>query len=90
MHPSHKMLPTLIVLGVSTILNAIYFLKTFINIYVPAKAGEVKKKGYCKFTIRQQKLYTVTIILFIILNLILGLCSQSILRVITVGLNNFA
>ena len=90
MHPSHKMLPTLIVLGVSTILNAIYFLKTFINIYVPAKAGEVKKKGYCKFTIRQQKLYTVTIILFIILNLILGLCSQSILSVITVGLNNFA
>ena len=90
MHPSHKMLPTLIVLGVSTILNAIYFLKTFINIFVPAKASEVKKKGYLKYTIRQQKLYTVTIIMFIILNLILGLCSQSILRVITSGLNNFA
>ena len=90
MHPSHKMLPTLIVLGVSTILNAIYFLKTFIKIFVPAKASEVKKKGYLKYTIRQQKLYTVTIIMFIILNLILGLCSQSILRVITSGLNNFA
>ena len=78
------------VLAVSTILNAIYFLKTFIHIFVPAKARVVKEKGYCKVTMGQQKLYTVTIILFILINLILGLCSQSILRVILFGLNNFA
>ena len=37
MHPTHKMMPTLIVLAVSTILNAIYFLKTVVRIYVPEK-----------------------------------------------------
>ena len=35
-----KMLPTLIVLGISTILNAIYFMKTVIRIYTPVEEGE--------------------------------------------------
>ena len=33
MHPTHKMMPTLIVLAVSTILNAIYFLKTVVRLF---------------------------------------------------------
>ena len=45
LHPTMKMLPTLIVLAISTILNAIYFLKTVIRIYVPEKKSVIKEKA---------------------------------------------
>ena len=55
LHPTMKMLPTLIVLAISTILNAIYFLKTVIRIYVPEKKSVIKEKGYTTVTMGQQK-----------------------------------
>ena len=90
LHPDMKMIPTLIVLAVSTILNAIYFLKTVVRIYVPEKRSVEKKKGY--FTVRagQQKLYTLTIALFVVLNLVLGMLSEPILHIIETGLKSFA
>ncbi len=89
-HPTHKMMPTLIVLAVSTILNAIYFLKTVVRIYVPEKKETEAEKGYFQITVVRQKLYTLSIILFIIINLVLGMMSEPILDIIYTGLMHFA
>ena len=87
--PNWKLLPTLIVLAVSTILNTIYFLKTVIRIYTPVKADVLAEKGYeCKH-FKQQVLFGVAIVLFIIVNLVLGLKSQPIIEFIEQGLHNF-
>ena len=88
--PSWKLFPTLIVLAVSTVLNAIYFLKTVIRIYTPMDPREVQEKGYFCLRMPEQKLYCVTIVLFILVNLILGMTSQPIIALIEQGLNNFA
>ncbi len=90
MNPTWKMFPTVIVLAISTILNAIYFLKTVIRIYTPEKQSMIQQKGYYSITWRKQKLYTLTIILFVILNLILGMTSQPIIRLVETGLANFS
>ncbi len=89
MHPTHKMMPTLIVLAVSTILNAIYFLKTVVRIYVPEKREVEAEKGYFTMKAGQQRLYTITIILFILINLVLGVMSEPIIGIIETGLIHF-
>ena len=107
-----KMLPALIVLGVSTILNAIYFMKTVIRIYMPldklganrAQAdvatntvpstkrmginGVVEENDVILF--RQEKLYGFTIILFVTLNIALGVCSNTVLEWIRTGIRMFS
>lgn len=88
-HPTHKMMPTLIVLAVSTILNAIYFMKTVVRIYVPEKRNVEAEKGYFRMTAGQQKLYTLTIVWFILINLALGMMSEPILHIIQTGLVHF-
>lgn len=85
-----RMLPTLIVLAISTILNAIYFLKTVLRIYTPEDPAVVEQKGFVSMHWKDQRGYTVTIIFFIILNLVLGMTSQPILELIKNGLHNFA
>lgn len=79
-----KMLPTLIVLAVSTILNAIYFMKTVIRIYTP------EQTGHETLICRKQKLYTVTAVLFILLNVALGMLSQPFVDMIRSGIEMFA
>lgn len=79
-----KMLPTLIVLGISTILNAIYFLKTVIRIYTP-----VGTTSYPTLKIKNQKFYSLVIVLFVAINFVLGLCSVFITDWITKGLAMF-
>ena len=81
----HKMLPVLIVLGISTILNAIYFLKTVIRIYTP-----VETSLYKPLTISKQKLYSFVIAMFIIINFFLGLMSTRVIDWITMGLEMFS
>lgn len=80
-----KMLPALIVLGISTILNAIYFMKTVIRIYTP-----VKETSYPVMTFKDMKLYAVVLVFFILLNIILGVNSQPIVDMIEQGLSMFA
>jgi multicomponent Na+:H+ antiporter subunit D len=84
-----KMFPTLVVLALSTILNAIYFLKTVLRIYTPEKTEVEEAKGFSRIEWKSQKLYTVAIILFILLNIVLGTNSKPILELITEGLHNF-
>ena len=88
--PNWKLFPTLIVLAVSTVLNAVYFLKTVVRIYTPANKAEIREKGYFNLKFPEQKLYCVTIFLFILVNLILGMTSQPIIELITEGLHHFA
>lgn len=106
-----KMFPALVILGVSTILNAIYFMKTVLRIYTPADKisanraqadtriesvhtdriginGVVEERD--KIVFSQQKLYGIVIILFIILNVFLGLCSNFIIDWIRTGLRMFS
>ncbi|MDE7286642.1 MAG: sodium:proton antiporter, partial [Lachnospiraceae bacterium] len=80
-----KMLPALIVLGVSTILNAIYFMKTVIRIYTPVESGK-----YESISFNKMKLYCLTLVFFVVLNVILGVSSQPIVDLIEQGLVMFS
>ena len=80
-----KMLPALIVLAISTILNAIYFMKTVIRIYTP-----VENTPYEKITFKDRKLYAVILVCFIVLNVLLGISSQPVVDLIEQGLSMFA
>ncbi len=88
--PNGKLFPTLIVLAISTVLNAIYFLKTAVRIYTPANKEEIKQKGYFSVKFPEQKQYCITILLFILVNLILGVASQPIISLIAEGLLHFS
>jgi multicomponent Na+:H+ antiporter subunit D len=81
----YKMLPTLICLAISTVLNAIYFMKTVIRIYTPRD----KDTNFTKIKIMENPLYNIALLFMIILNMILGCCSQPIVNWITQGLNMF-
>ncbi len=85
----NKMLPTLIALAISTILNAVYFLKTVIRLYATDK-NAIAKKHYKVITVADQPEKSVAMVLFIILNLLLGLSSQPIIRLIRSGLAMFS
>lgn len=80
-----KMLPALIVLGISTILNAIYFMKTVIRIYTP-----IEDCKYGSITFKDMKLYVAALACFIILNVVLGVSSQPIVDLIGQGLAMFS
>ena len=80
-----KMLPALIVLGISTVLNAIYFMKTVIRIYTP-----VEDTYYSSFAFKDDPVYCVVLVAFIIMNIILGISSQPVVDMIQQGLAMFA
>lgn len=85
-----KMLPTLICLAISTVLNAIYFMKTVIRIYTPVNAvGYRSLKNAVSMGVKGYPVYIITLLLMIILNMVLGCCSQPIVDWITSGLNMF-
>lgn len=86
---SWKMFPAIIVLAVSTILNAVYFMKTVLRIYTPFPLETEKENGYLRLTWKEQKIYTVAIVLFVILNVLLGCTSKPIILMIQEGLSNF-
>lgn len=79
-----KMLPTLICLAISTILNAIYFLKTVIRIYTP------EKTDYQKICFKDNKTYGIVCICFIALCVVFGLWSEPIVDMVQKGLNMFS
>lgn len=85
-----KLLPTLFCLAISTVLNAIYFMKTVIRIYTPVDTKEYKTiKGVVATSVKIYPSYTVALLLFILLNMVLGCCSQPIVNWITSGLALF-
>ena len=86
----YKLLPALIALALSTILNAVYFMKTVIRIYTPAKREEVQRRGFRNVTVADQKAKSVALVCFIVLNMALGLCSEPVVRLLREGLEMFA
>lgn len=85
-----KMMPTLIALAISTILNAIYFLKTVIRLYTPAKTQNLEREDFTEIGIAEQPWKSAALIFFILLNFILGLFSEPIVNMIRQGLGMFA
>lgn len=90
MESAHKMLPTLIALAISTILNAVYFMKTVIRIYTPVPGKVIQEKGFRSMTVKEQPSKSAALVLFIILNLFLGLCSEPVIALFRCGLGMFA
>lgn len=86
-----KMLPTLICLAISTVLNAIYFMKTVIRLYTPMskKTAKTQAGEAARSILKEHPLYNITLLCMIILNVILGCCSQPIVDWITSGLAMF-
>ena len=79
-----RMLPVFIVLGISTILNAIYFMKTVIRIYTPV--GDTQ---YPCVHMKQLPLYSLILCIFVLLNVFLGVMSDPITVLIRRGLEMF-
>lgn len=86
----NKMLLTLIALALSTILNAVYFMKTVIRIYTPEKKAVLVQKGFCEVTMKDQMAKSFALICFILLNLFLGLWSEPVVRLFSDGLAMFS
>lgn len=99
----HKMMLTLIGLAVSTVLNAIYFLRLVITLYGRGEASQLAAQGRAEgvsgtgeasreaFSDRKNAstVFGGAIICFILLNLFLGLMSQPVVRAIAAGLAMF-
>ncbi|MCC8138326.1 MAG: sodium:proton antiporter [Clostridiales bacterium] len=85
---SGKLIPAMIALALSTLLNAIYFMKTVIRIYTPPHRAGIETDTRT-ITVREQPQKTVVLVLFIALNLVLGLGSQPIVNLLTKGLEMF-
>lgn len=79
-----KMEVAMVILAISTILNAAYFIRAVISIYTPRNAH------YNNPAYRPAKTMTAALILFIALNFFLGIGSNLIYRLIESGLSMFA
>ena len=86
----NKMLAALIALALSTVLNAVYFMKTVIRLYTPEKKEVILEKNFRKIPFSEQPAKNAALICFVILNLVLGLGSQYVVKLIESGLNMFA
>lgn len=81
-----KTLITLIVLAVSTVLNAVYFLHTVIRIYTPVDIPENVRGIHIHVKVSA----AVALMALILLNFALGLLSQPITDLIHAGIDMFA
>lgn len=81
-----RTLSTLIVLAISTILNAVYFLHTVIQIYTPVEISEEVKD----IRIKPSWSVVTAMVILMLINFILGLFSQPITDLIRMGLEMFA
>ncbi len=75
----------LIALAISTILNVLYFLRTLINIYSPAKV-ELERKT---ITFKMAPAFSIIVIAMTAVNITVGLHSQPIISVFEKGLELF-
>lgn len=80
-----KMIPTLICLAISTILNALYFIRATIIVFTPVRV-DAQKYNYVKV---KDFAFTISVVLFVVLNFVLGICSQPIMKAIRQGIEMF-
>jgi len=81
--------PTLLVLAISVVLNAVYYLRTVLRIYMPQSEYDSSNvpEGYIAEPMRRS--YPVAVVSFIMLNLVLGMSSHYIVAIIERGLSVF-
>jgi multicomponent Na+:H+ antiporter subunit D len=84
-----RMLLAVVVLAISTILNAIYFMKTVIRIYTPERSADGTLAGPKEPAGANAIWYIAALLLMILLNLFLGLWAKPIEDWITMGLSMF-
>lgn len=84
----HKMLPTLIALAISTILNAIYFLRLVITIYSRRDMSADGSRVHTQ-VVKSGWSLKFAIVCFVVMNLVLGMVSQPIVSAIEQGLSMF-
>ena len=88
---AQKMLPTLIALALSTILNVIYFMRAVLVIYTPQKGAlAAEDTGYRRIRMGEDPGKSVVLVCFMLLNLVLGLMSQPIVELCSRGLGMFS
>ena len=76
----------LVAVAISTLLNAVYFLGTAVNLFTPTKEYDEVLRP----TVRKNPFTSIALVGLIALNLAMGLLSQPILAALTEGLKNFA
>ena len=76
-----KMAAVLIVLGISMVLNALYFLPSVIAIWTP-----VKKENETQTRISVSPAFGVCIVAFVFLNIMLGIYYRPFIRIIEMGI----
>lgn len=81
-----KVLITLIVLAISTVLNAVYYLHTVVRIYTPVNVP----KEFEGVHIHVSKGVAFAVFCLICMNFVLGLLSQPITDLIQIGIEMFA
>ena len=81
-----KVFLTLVVLAISTILNAIYFIHTVVTIYTPAEEEKAEQE---RRHWHEKPWVTISLVIFIGLNFMLGIYSQPVVDLITQGLRMF-
>lgn len=80
-----KMIPTLICLAISTVLNAMYFIRATIIVYTPVQENEYKAEPVKNKDVA----FVVSVCLFVVLNFVLGVGSQPIMNAIRQGIAMF-
>lgn len=79
---SNLMVPTLIVLAISTILNTFYFARALIRLYTP-RTGE----ALSQVKIRQQRAFAVSAVCFMAINITIGVIAEPLIRILESGIN---
>lgn len=80
-----RMWVMLIALALSTLLNVLYLVKTFITLYRPAREGFVPPEK----PVEKNHRLTVALVGFIVLNVLVGLMANPIMQAIRMGLEMF-
>lgn len=78
----YKLWTAMIALAISTVLNAVYFLHTVLTIYTPINKTE-------RIRFRAKRQFTLAILLFVLLNLFLGIGSNLVWQTIQLGTDMF-
>jgi len=76
-----KLVPTMVALAISTVLNVMYFLRTVIRIYTPAP-----ERGGKAIRWWEQPPFTAVALCFVVLNICIGLVSEPVISLLNAGL----
>jgi len=83
----NKMVPTLVVLAISTILNTMYFARTIIRIYTREEEDAKASASLPKPVFRTGAPFLIASLVFLLLNLCLGVLAKPFIDILAKGLS---